>query len=1235
MFKNSRIQLFLLALSVCVGTAADWQSVESGKSRPLRVPPSAAAGFRLLAPASTSVIFTNSLSEHQATTNRTLYNGSGVATGDFDGDGRADLVFAGIESRIEIFRNLGGWQFTNVTRASGVSVTNLVCRGVVLADIDGDGPLDLLVSANGRGVLCWRNNGQGQFTEITMQAGTASPFGSLTMTLADIDANGTLDMYVANNRSDDIRDRGQVQLLRVGGKPVVPPALRNRLAIFNGQILEYGEPDILLLNDGGGRFRAANWSQTMFDESGKPLPGATLDWALTAAFRDLNGDLAPDLYVCNDFWTPDRIWFNDGRGKFHAAPPLAIRQISASSMGVDTADLDFDGSPEILVLDMLSRSPAWRKRQMEAQPSFPSQPGIFHDRPQVLRNTLFLSRGDGTYAEIANFSGLAASEWAWQPLFLDVDLDGHEDLLITTGHARDVQDRDANAAIRARQKSYQSITNLAERRRAFTADLLENMRLYPELRTPIIAFRNRGDLRFEDLTAEWGTQQDGIHHGIATADFDGDGDLDFAVNNLNGPAALYENLSNAPRVAVRLRGKAPNTQAIGAQVSLRGGALPIQRREIVSGGRYLSGCDPMTVFAAGTNGAEMTLEITWRDGSTQSIAGLQGNHAYEIEQKSEPKPSPTKPRNTPVKTWFNDASAKLQHTHHEILFNDFARQPLLPHRLSQLGPGVCWTDLNGDGWSDLVIGTGAGGTLGAFRNDQKGGFVPLTNAPFDQPLPRDTTTLLSLPTREGKPSILAGLASYEDGFTNSACLFRYDLSAGRAVAAFPDLSSSLGPISAADYDADGDLDLFLGARVKPGQWPRAGGSVLLRRESGNWTPFDFSTDILGTNTPVSASLWTDLNSDGFPELVVAGEFGPIHVFHNNRGELEALDWQVRDARHGQIPLAKLSGWWTSLAAGDFDGDGLMDLLAGNWGLNSEHHASLKRPLKLYSGIFPPARSLAIIETAFDSSLNAFTPARPFDDLLSDLPFLAGKFPTYRQYSEATLDQVLGDRRHLAHEHTINTLETVLLLNRKNHFELRPLPREAQFAPVFGMSVADFDLDGAEDLFLAGNFFAMRVGVARLDASRGLLLRGDGRGSFETVAAAESGLSVYGEQRGTAVADYDRDGRPDLVVTQNGAATKLYRNSLQASGLRVRLAGPPENRDGIGCVLRLKRGSRRFPAREIHAGSGCWSQDSPVAVLPIPPADGPKSPLELEVRWPGGNLYSVQVPEGSLEYTVQF
>ena len=1189
---------------------ADWQEIPGGRWQPLTVPDGGQTGFVSLDPARTGLNFTNVLREADGAQNRTLYNGSGVATGDFDGDGRTDVVLAGLEGRLSLFRNLGGGRFADVTTAAGVIATNFMARGVVLADLDGDRAPELLLSANGAGVRCWRNDGRGRFTDATDTAGTGSRLGSMTLALADVDGNGTPDLYIANNRTDDIRDRGQVQLQQVRGQMVVPLALTNRLVLQGGQLLEYGEPDRLLLNDGTGRFTAVPWTNGVFrDEHGTPLPAPPLDWGLSATFRDFNGDGAPDLYVCNDFWTPDRFWLNDGRGHFLAAPALALRKTSGSSMGVDMADVNRDGTMDFFVVDMLSRNPAWRKQQMAAQPEPPGQPGAFADRPQVLRNTLQVGRGDGTFDEVAEFAGLAAAEWAWQPLFLDVDLDGWPDLLITTGHAHDVQDRDAQAAVEARQRSYANLATPAERRRAFTRDLLANMRLYPPLATPIVAFHNRGQLRFDDVTADWGTAAGGIHHGVATLDFDEDGDLDLVVNRLNAPALLLENRTSAPRLAVRLRGLPPNTEALGALVTVRGGPGGEQRQEVVGGGRYLSGSDPLLMFAAGAHNADLSLTVRWRNGSERTVTGLRPNRLYEFTETSglEQRPATVTANSAPP--LFADFSARLGHLHVETPFDDFVRQPLLPRKLSQNGPGVAWFDADGDGWDDLAVGAGAGGELSVFRNDQHGGFILATHVATA----RDQVALAASGT-----NLLVAVSNYEDGQTNGPGLLR--LSLGSAVVPELPAGTSAGEtVALGDMDGDGTLELFVGGRLLPSRWPAPADSAVYRRENDQWQ--------LAQTFPrlglVTSARWTDLTGDGRPELAVACEWGPIKLLRLQKGRLQPWDPPVRfdqPPANRELRLSDLTGWWSGIAAGDFDGDGRLDLAAANWGENSPFRASLKAPLTLLAGAWAGDDSLSVVETVRLDPTGALTPARSLPELATGIPFLVGRFRSFQAFSEATLDQVLGTERTAATDHSATELRSGLFLNRGDHLEWRPLPHAAQLAPAFCPVVADFDGNGTEDLFLSQNFFATRAGLARLDAGHGLLLAGDGHRNFKPRSAAESGVDIAGEQRGAATADFDQDGRADLVVTQNGAATRLYRNTGARPGLRVQLVGPPGNPDGLGARLRLLQGESAGPARELSGGNG--SLDSARTILSLPPSGAGE--LRVEVRWPGGRIQTQAV-----------
>ncbi|HEY5914448.1 MAG TPA: VCBS repeat-containing protein, partial [Verrucomicrobiae bacterium] len=1170
------------------------------------------------------------LDERSSAANRVLENGSGVAAGDYDRDGRPDIFLCSLQGHNVLYRNLGAWRFQNVTAETGINVTNETCRGAVFADVNGDSWPDLLISTLRQGVRCFLNDGHGRFKDFTREAGLAATPGSTTLALADIDGNGTLDLYVANYRAEDVRDDNLVEIRSVGGKMVLHPKYANRLVLTPQGLREFGEPDVLCLNDGLGHFREVPWTNgTFLDESGKPLREPPRDWGLTAAFRDVNGDGWPDLYVCNDYWTPDRMWINDGHGHFQAAPLVALRHTSENSMGVDFADIDHDGNTDLLVLDMLSRDPALRKRQSLAQTLMPPNVGEASLRPQIMRNALFLNRGDGTFAEIANYAGLPASDWSWQPVFLDVDLDGFEDVLIPAGHRRDIQDLDATARIQALQHPWPRNLTPEERQRAFTQQMMEHARLYPPLEMPIMAFRNTGHLHFEETTSLWGTSQPGVHQGIALADFDGDGDLDLVVNNLNGACGLYRNESIAPRVAVTLRGLPPNTDAIGAKVRLLGGAVSRQQLEMACGGRYLSGSEPLLVFAAGSRSNAMTLAVTWRDGSVSTESNIIANRRYEIRQPklSQPKAAAAPP--APAHLFFEDVSARLKHVHHEDAFDDFARQPLLPKQLSRQGPGVAWVDFDHDGHEDLVIGSGRGGQLAAYRGDGKGGFERLTSPPFDGYALLDHTAVLALHQTNGRLSLLLGSANYEAPDTPRASVLEYDLSSRPAKDAIPAHPSSTGPLCLADMDGDGTLELFVGGQVIPGRYPEPASSRIFRRHNGQWSLDPQNSVLLEKVGLVNGAIWSDLDGDGFPELILACEWGAIRIFHNDRGRLSLRDYAVLSPgstpESQPSPLSSLTGWWTGVATGDLDGDGRPDIIVGNWGLNSPYRATAEHPLYLYYGDFLGRGSVDLIETEWDPLRRAIVPRRRLDYVAKGLPYLRARFSSYQAFSVATVEEVLGEHRARASRVEARTLASIVLLNRGANFVLAPLPAEAQFAPAFAVVVADYDGDGCEDVFLSQNFFAVDSESPRCDAGRGLWLQGNGKGGLRAVPGQESGVRVYGEQRGAAAADFDGDGRIDLVVSQNGGQTSLFRNIRATPGLRVRLKGPPGNSQGIGVQLRLAHDTQMGPAHEVHGGGGYWSQDSVVPVLALPPP-----PRQLWARWPGGKTTLVDVPAKAIE-----
>lgn len=612
--------LLLTQLAAVFPTSSSlgWEEGRGFRWAALKVPASGKSGFTLLAPSQTGLLWTNIITEQSVARHYNMVSGAGVAAGDYEGDGRCDLYFCNRGGVNALFRNVGNGKFENVTAATESACARHSSTGATFADIDGDGMLDLLVNSFFGTNSYLLNLGSGRFRNATRESGLIPRGGSTSLALGDVDGDGDLDLYVAYFGLEALlREGGRLSFNMVNGQPVVTGRHARRLKVIKGQLVELGEQDVLYLNDAKGRFTAASWAEFFRDEDGKPIPSAPMDFGLSVQIRDINADGSPDIYVCNDFQTPDRAWLNDGQGHFKAMPRLALRNMSYASMGVDFADVDRDGSLDFFTVDMLSRDHAHRLRQLSSMPPAERRIGEIDERENVPRNALYWNRGDGTYAEIGWLSGLAASDWSWSPIFLDVDLDGFEDLLITAGSLYDVMDRDATAATEQEPK-------------AATANRM--LSLYPHLDNRNAAFRNRGDLTFEDASQTWGFDSRQVSQGMALADLDGDGDLDVVINCANAAPLVYRNDSPAPRVAVRLKGQPPNTQGVGAKIELIGGAVPVQSQEMICGGRYLSGDEPMRVFAAGNSGCRMKLQVTWRSGRRTVVKNVQGNHIYEIAE---------------------------------------------------------------------------------------------------------------------------------------------------------------------------------------------------------------------------------------------------------------------------------------------------------------------------------------------------------------------------------------------------------------------------------------------------------------------------------------------------------------------------------------------------------------------------------------------------------------------------
>src|SRR5262245_19494704 len=1187
-------------------------------------------GFTLMNPTATVVWFTNVLQGDAYVTNAVAHNGSGVTVGDVDGDGWQDIYLCSLQGPNRLYRNLGNWRFEQMDIGEAACVGQC-STGATFADVDGDGDLDLLVNGIAAGTRLFLNDGKGRFTEVK-DSDLSRTASATSLALADIDGDGDLDLYCTHyidvmhmfdptTRFALARRGDQWVVTKVNGEPTSLPRWKDRFeALPEGRVRELPEVHGLYRNDGHGHFAAIQFEAGVYlNEEGNPIPPHR-DWGLAAMFRDINGDGIPDLYVCNDNVSPDRIWINSGKGTFRAIDPWTFRHTSRSSMGVDFADIDRDGHDDIIVVDMLAREHEKRMTQLVRDLPDRQESERMEARPQYNRNTLFMGRPDGTYSETALMAGVAATDWTWCPIFIDVDLDGYEDLLVTNGFEFDVMDQDAQDTLR-------------DPRRRFTQEQLKrSLQFRPHWPTRNAAFRNRRDGTFEPMSEQWGFDQLGVSYGMALGDLDNDGDLDVVVNNLNTAASLYRNDTTAARVAVRLKGLPPNTQGIGARLQFVGRSLT-HGQEIICGGRYLSCDQAVRVFAADANSeTPMQLEVKWRNGDQSTITNVQPNRIYEVDQGksvvgrplsvvSRPTGLPRTPDNGPRtnrQPFFQDISALIGHTHHEDDFDDWVRQPLLPRRLSRLGPGVSWYDVDGDGWEDLIVSAGRGGNLAVFANDHGQRFRKVEGFPGAS---ADQGAVVGWPDSKGNRKLLVAVSNYEMPPERESEISVFSPTNWAAPQHWPAGKASIGPMAAADIDGDGDLDLFVGGRFQPGRYPEPVSSALWLNDQGELRLSGALSKPFESLGLVSGATFTDLDGDGHPDLALALEWGPVRVFRNNNGRFEEMT--------AQWGFAGRNGWWTSITAGDFDGDGRMDLAVGNWGRNSIYELNRPGPLRVFYNDWNREGNIGLIE-AWQSGPN-WLPVRDRTWLARGLPDLQTRFATHHAYGKATVQEILGDRYEKAKFLEATELESGVFLNRGSHFEWVPLPRDAQLAPVFAINVGDFDGDGIEDLFLSQNFLCGGSDLSREDSGRGLWLRGSGRGTFTAVDATVTGVRIYGEQRGAALADLNQDGRIDLADSQNNGATKLYVNQFAKPGLRVELIGPAGNPDCVGAQLRVVYADgHKGSCRSVQAGSGYWLQDGAAQVLGC--AD---SPIALWIRWPGGKEGTVPVADNAKNLRVNF
>ncbi len=1039
----------------------------------------------------------------------------GVAVGDVDGNGLPDVFLAGGPGSNRLFLQRKPWRFEDVTAAAGVGGGTAWAVGCALVDVEGDGDLDLYVCNYLSPNQLFLNQGNGVFVEGAGPAGLDMTDASHTPAFCDYDGDGDLDLYVMTNRwyrPEGFPDEPTLEV--VEGRPRILPKWEKHydvVQVGDNQFATHvvGRPDRLFRNNGNGTFTDVTL-QAGIRHRGHGLSVTWFDWT---------GDHKPDLWIGNDFNDADALYRNNGDGTFTEVSRTTVPYTTWFSMGADFGDVDGDGWMDFFIADMAGST---HFKQKTAMGNMGGADLWFMQNvrpPQLMRNGLFINARNGRFLEGAWLAGLAKTNWTWAVRLADFDSDGINDVYVQAGMSRNFNEKDdprvgENADTRTQWDRYQHL---------------------PPMKEPNLAFQGRGGLGFEDVSARWGLNHLGMSYGCALADLDRDGDLDIISVRLDEEVALLRNNSQeGGRVLVSLAGAGANPRGVGTWLRATAGGRLLVREVTLTRG-YLGQDEAVAAFGLGSAGKIDRLEVVWPDGRTQDFQGLAAGQHYTLRQ--EKNASPVRPAGPETPRFVREDLLK-DAIHKELAFDDFVREPLLPNSLAFQGPQQAWGDVDGDGDLDYYQGQGKGASRFLWINEG-GSFRAVPCEAFAKDAGCEDMGCLFLDVDgDGDLDLYVVSGGVESGPEDVALQDRLYLNDGKGgfvaapMDALPAERDSGGPVASADFDGDGDPDLFVGGRSVPGAWPTAPVSRLLRNDGGKFT--DVTSRLAPALTRpgmVTGARWADLNGDRLPDLVIVGEWMAPRIFLNQKGHL------VEKEDSG---LTTLTGWWNDLRCGDLDGDGDLDFVATNFGLNSKYHASAAKPATVYYGDLDGSGSHHIVEAEWEGE--TLFPVRGRSCSSLAMPFIKQKFATFRSFALASLPQIYEpDRLKAALRYTATELRSGVFVNDgSGRFVYSALPWEVQCAPAFGVVISDLNADGRADLVIAQNFSHAQVETQSLAGALSVVVMGTADHQWEALRPAQSGISIPADARSVEQVSLTHGQPPLLVFGRNQGSPAVYR-----------------------------------------------------------------------------------------------